>query len=71
MDEATGEAIARIIMGAVITPMSILAALFVFSLAWLDLGILGIVLVGIAGAVALLGPFGIASGVQQYREVKA
>lgn len=62
---------ARIVIGALITPVSILAAIFVVSLVWLDLGLLGIVLVGVAGAVALLGPFGIASGVQQYREVKA
>jgi len=71
MDEDMGEAVARIVMGALITPVSILAVLFMVSLVWVDLGIFGIVLVGIAGAVALLGPFGIASGVQQYREVKA
>jgi len=62
------EAVGHIILGVLITPVSIVAAFFALSLVWLSWGVFGIVLVGIAGAVAIFGPYELITGYQSYQE---
>ena len=71
MNDDKAEAIAKIALGTLLMGASIPAALYVVTLSWLSYGILGAILAGVAGAVAFIGPYGIATGVSEYREVSA
>lgn len=71
MNDDKAEAIAKILLGALLMGASIPAGLYLVTLTWLSYGILGFVLAGVAGAVAFIGPYGIATGVSEYREVTA
>jgi len=62
------EGIVLVVMGFVFLPVSILAGGFTLSGAWLAWGLLGFVLVGIAGAVAFIGPYCLIVGWGQYTE---
>ena len=69
MNTEQSEAIAKIVLGTLLLGASIPAAIYVLSLAWLSYGLIGIVLAGVAGAVACIGPYGLATGLSEYRRV--
>jgi len=66
--EQRNEAIARVLLGVVLLPVSAIAAAFVISMVWLSYGLAGFILVGLAGAAAFIGPFGVLTGYKQYQE---
>lgn len=71
MAEPKHEALAKITLGVPFLAVTLLAAFYVLSGAWLSMGILGILLAGLAVGAGAVGPYYVATGVAQYREVTA
>jgi 4-amino-4-deoxy-L-arabinose transferase-like glycosyltransferase len=71
MSEPKHDALGKITLGVIFLAPTLLAGFYVLSGAWLSMGLFGILLAGLAVGIGAVGPYYLATGVSEYREVTA
>lgn len=69
MNDDKSEAIAKVIVGLPFSALTAVALVYLASLSWLSAGVIGVAIAGVVLGVACVGPYLVASGVREYREV--